>query len=55
LISRESGFRNTSDNANDEIKLKYGKISIDFGDWDKVEIDCLLFKEYYRVLKREVL
>jgi DNA modification methylase len=50
LISRESGFRNTSDNANDE---KYGKISIDFGDWDKVEIDWnLLFKEYYRVLKR---
>jgi DNA modification methylase len=53
LISRESGFRNTSDNANDEIKLKYGKISIDFGDWDKVEIDWnLLFKEYYRVLKK---
>jgi hypothetical protein len=36
---------------NDEIK--YGKISIDFGDWDKVEIDWnLLFKEYYRVLKK---
>jgi DNA modification methylase len=48
-----SRVRNTSDNANDEIKLKYGKISIDFGDWDKVEIDWnLLFKEYYRVLKR---
>jgi site-specific DNA-methyltransferase (adenine-specific) len=53
LISRESGFRNTSDNANDEMKSKYGKISIDFGDWDKVEIDWnLLFKEYYRVLKK---
>jgi site-specific DNA-methyltransferase (adenine-specific) len=53
LISRESGFRNTSDNANDEMKTKYGKISIDFGDWDKVEIDWnLLFKEYYRVLKK---
>jgi DNA modification methylase len=31
---------------------KYGKVSIDFGEWDKDEIDWeLLFKEYYRVLR----
>jgi site-specific DNA-methyltransferase (adenine-specific) len=52
-ISRESGFKNISDTTNDEMKSKYGKLSIDFGDWDKTEIDWdLLFKEYYRVLKK---
>jgi hypothetical protein len=51
LISRESGFRNTSDNANDEIKLKYGKISIDFGDWDKVEIGIYYSKNTIEYLK----
>jgi site-specific DNA-methyltransferase (adenine-specific) len=53
LISKESGFKNISDNTNEEMKSKYGKLSIDFGDWDKDEIDWnLLFKEYYRVLKK---
>lgn len=53
LISRESGFKNYSENANSELKSKYGNISIDFGDWDKNEIDWnLLFSEYYRVLKK---
>lgn len=52
LISRKSGFQNYSDGANDEMKTKYGQLSIDFGDWDKSEIDWnKLFSEYYRVLK----
>ncbi len=51
-ISRSSNFKNYSDKANSDIITKYGKHSIDFGDWDKDEIDWnLLFKEYYRVLK----
>jgi DNA modification methylase len=53
LISRTSGFKNISETTNNEMKSKYGKLSIDFGDWDKIEIDWnLLFKEYYRVLKK---
>ena len=52
LISRKSNFKNYSDKANSDIITKYGKHSIDFGDWDKDDIDWnLLFKEYYRVLK----
>jgi hypothetical protein len=27
------------------MKLKYGKISIDFGDWDKVEIDWIYYSK----------
>ena len=53
LISKESGFKSYSDNANDEIRKKFGNISIDFGDWDKQELDWdLLFNEYYRILKK---
>ncbi len=53
LISKESGFKNYSDNATDEIRKKFGNISIDFGDWDKQELDWdLLFNEYYRILKK---
>lgn len=53
LISKESGFKNYSDNATDEIRKKFGSISIDFGDWDKQELDWnLLFNEYYRILKK---
>lgn len=52
-ISRDSNFKNYSSNANKDIIGKYGQLSIDFGDWDKDEIDWnLLFKEYYRVLKK---
>lgn len=52
LISKKSNFKNYSDDATKEIITKYGKHSIDFGDWDKDEIDWnLLFKEYYRILK----
>jgi DNA modification methylase len=53
LISKESGFKNYSDTATDEIRKKFGNISIDFGDWDKQELDWdLLFNEYYRILKK---
>lgn len=52
LISRESNFKNYSDNTSKELVIKYGGISLDFGDWDKSEINWdLLFKEYYRILK----
>jgi len=51
LISRDSNFKNYSNNANNQMVTKY-QFSIDFGDWDKIEIDWnVLFKEYYRVLK----
>jgi site-specific DNA-methyltransferase (adenine-specific) len=52
LISRPSGFSNISDSTSKEMVTKYGKVSIDFGEWDKEELDWnLLFKEYYRILK----
>lgn len=44
LISKKSNFKNS-------LNLKY-KVSIDFGEWDKKDIDWnYLFKEYYRVLR----
>jgi site-specific DNA-methyltransferase (adenine-specific) len=53
LISKKSNFKNYSDNANSDIITKYGKHSIDFGEWDKQDIDWnLLFSEYYRILKK---
>lgn len=53
LISKSSGFSNYSDNASDDLKKKYGKLSIDFGDWDKVELNWdFLFSEYKRILKK---
>jgi DNA modification methylase len=52
LISKKSNFKNYSDKANSDIVTKYGSHSIDFGEWDKEEIDWdLLFKEYYRILR----
>jgi len=51
-ISRNSMFTQTNENTSDHMALKYGKISIDFGEWDKEDIDFdRLFKEYYRILK----
>jgi DNA modification methylase len=51
-ISKSSNFKKYSKSASKDIITKYGGISIDFGDWDKEEIDWdLLFKEYHRVLK----
>lgn len=44
-ISKKSNFKNHN-------KLRKYEISIDFGDWDKEDIDWnILFKEYYRILK----
>jgi DNA modification methylase len=52
LISRDSNFNKYSDDASKELITKYGKVSIDFGDWDKGELDWdFLFKEYNRVLR----
>lgn len=52
IISRESNFKNYSKSANKEIITKYGNHSIDFGDWDKVELDWnLLFSKFHRILK----
>lgn len=53
LISKSSGFSNYSEDTSDELKKKYGNISIDFGEWDKVELNWdILFSEYKRVLKK---
>jgi site-specific DNA-methyltransferase (adenine-specific) len=52
-ISRSSGFTNYSKDVNHEIKSKYGNLSIDFGDWDKIELNWnFLFSEYKRVLRK---
>lgn len=52
LISKDSSFKATSENTPESLKKKYN-ISIDFGEWDKEELDWdLLFKEYYRILKK---
>jgi len=51
-ISKKSGFKNYSGNANSDMVTKYGKHSIDFGDWDKEDIDWnTLIGEYYRILR----
>ena len=52
LISRDSNFKKVSSNTNQDMVKKYD-ISIDFGDWDKEELNWeLLFKEYFRILKK---
>ena len=52
LISRDSNFKKVSNNTNQDMVKKYD-ISIDFGDWDKEELNWeLLFKEYFRILKK---
>jgi DNA modification methylase len=52
LISKESNFKKISETTPQEMKVKYD-ISIDFGDWDKEELDWdFLFKNYYRILKK---
>lgn len=51
LISKSSNFKKYSDTTSNELKTKYN-ISIDFGDWDKKEINWkFLFSEFKRVLK----
>ena len=52
LISRDSNFKQISDSTSKEMVTKYN-ISIDFGDWDKVELDFNYpFKEWFRILKK---
>jgi site-specific DNA-methyltransferase (adenine-specific) len=52
LISKKSYFKNYSEEASDKMIIKYSNVSIDFGEWDKQEIDFdTLFKEYNRILK----
>ena len=52
-ISRNSNFKSYSDGASKELVTKYAGISIDFGDWDKQDLNWNeLFSEYYRILKK---
>ncbi len=51
-ISRKSMFSQTNESTPEDMTLKYGNISLDFGDWDKEDIDLdILFAEYRRVLR----
>lgn len=51
-ISRKSMFTQTNEMTSDDMAVKYGKISNDFGDWDKEDINLdRLFAEYHRVLR----
>lgn len=51
-ISRKSMFTQVNDLTPVDMSVKYGKISNDFGYWDKEEIDLdRLFSEYFRVLR----
>jgi site-specific DNA-methyltransferase (adenine-specific) len=52
LISRDSNFKKISDKTSKQMATKYN-ISIDFGEWDKQELDWdFIFSEYYRILKK---
>ena len=52
IISKSSNFKNYSKEANRDMITKYGSISIDFGDWDKVRLDWeSLFLQFSRILK----
>jgi len=51
-VSRNSNFDKISETADESLKTKYTKHSIDFGYWDtQIDLDEL-FKEYYRVLRK---
>ena len=51
-ISRKSAFGQFSGNTTEEMAVKYGDITMDFGDWDREDIDiATLMVEYYRILK----
>lgn len=51
IISKDSGYVNNAPDKTDYIS-KYGKHSIDFGEWDKQELDLqFVLSELYRVLK----
>lgn len=51
IISRDSNFKNHSTKTPTNLISKYN-ISIDFGEWDKEELNWnVLFNEYHRILK----
>ena len=51
IISKKSGYTNNSSDKLDYIK-KYGKHKIDFGEWDKTELDIdALFLRFSKLLK----
>jgi DNA modification methylase len=53
LISKSSNFTKYSKETNKDMVTKYGKLSIDFGDWDKEELNWeLLFSHFFRILKK---
>ena len=52
FISKDSNFKKISENTPSEMATKYN-ISIDFGEWDKGEIEWeTIFFEYNRILKK---
>lgn len=52
LISRATNFK-SSQNLTNDYKTNFSKISYDFGDWDKKELNWdFLFKEFKRILKK---
>ena len=52
FISKPSNFKIINDNTPEECAKKFN-YTVDFGDWDKGELDWdILFNEYYRVLKK---
>ena len=52
LISKDSNFKKISDSTSKDMATKYN-ISIDFGNWDKVDLNWdFLFEQYNRVLKK---
>ena len=53
IISKKSGYTNNSPDKLDYIK-KYGKHKIDFGEWDKTELDIdALFSRFSKLLKND--
>ena len=51
LISRDSNFKKYSKTTSKEMQTKYN-ISIDFGQWDKSDLDWgFLFSNFWRLLK----
>lgn len=52
LISKDSNFKQISESTPKDMATKYN-ISIDFGDWDKVELDFeYLLTQWFRILKK---
>ena len=51
IISKKSGYVNNAPDKKDYI-AKYGKHTIDFGEWDKIDINInLIFERFYKLLK----